>query len=125
VICQTPLCADSPAITFLPKPDFAQQAAARRIVRHAGGFNAVQPEAIEQERHQAGQRLGHDALAREGPADPVAEAGGLGHAAAHIAEIDAAKQRIVAAAEQQEGIAGIVMPFRRRLVHAPAIGGAG
>ena len=58
-----------------------------------------------------------------GLAHPVAEAGGLGDAPAHVAQIDAAHQLPAVAAEDEQAIALIAAPFGRHLAQPAAIGG--
>src|SRR5215467_2761192 len=74
-------------VTLLAEPDLGQKAAAGGVVRQAGGLDTVQTEAVEDEQHERLQRLGHVAVAGVGLADPIAEIGRLGDAAADIAEI--------------------------------------
>src|SRR5882724_5821332 len=109
-------------IAFLAKADLGQEAAAGGVVGQAGGLDTVQAEAVEDEQHERLQRLGHIALARIGLADPIAEIRGLGDAAADIAEIDAAQQGMVVAAEDEEAVAAVFMPFERGLAQAAAKG---
>src|SRR5882672_7795322 len=109
-------------VTLLAEPDLAQEAAAGGVVRQAGGLDTVQAEAVEDEQHERLQRLGHIALARIGLADPIAEIGGLGDAPADIAQIDAAQQGMVVAAEDEEAVAAVFMPFERGLAQAATEG---
>src|SRR5262249_33972544 len=74
-------------IALLADPQLLQQTAAGGVVRQAGGLEAVQSEAVEDEQHERPQRLGHVALAGVVLADPVAEVGRLGDAAADVAEV--------------------------------------
>ena len=55
----------------------------------------MQPQPVEGEVEHQRQRRGHISLPREGLADPVAEARGLGDAAPQVGQADAADQRLV------------------------------
>src|SRR5215467_9773177 len=46
-------------IALFAEAELLQQAAAGRIVRQAGGLDAVQAEPVEHEQHERAQRLGH------------------------------------------------------------------
>ena len=84
----------------------------------------VQVEPVEAVVDDAAKRLGHEALAGVGPADPVAEGAGLGDAAAHVRERDTAENRIVLGAENMEAEREIVAPLLRQLAQPPAVAGA-
>src|SRR3546814_12651381 len=69
--------------------------------------------------------LAHEALAGVALADPVADAGGLGDAAAHVGDRHAATQRVVGEAVDQEGETGAAAPLVAIRLAAAAEGVAG
>src|SRR3546814_11291492 len=69
--------------------------------------------------------LAHEALAGVALADPVADAGGLGDAAAHVGDRHAAHQRVVGEAVDQEGETGAAAPLVAISLEAAAEGVAG
>jgi len=68
---------------------------------------------VEGEFERRLEGLGHVALARMVGADPIADAGRLGDAAAHVVEPDAAEQTIVAPVQDVEGVAAVLVPVER------------
>src|SRR3546814_10977808 len=66
-----------------------------------------------------------DLLAGVALADPVADAGGLGDAAAHVGDRHAAHQRVVGEAVDQEGETGAAAPLVAISLEAAAEGVAG
>src|SRR5690348_16314209 len=91
--------------------DLEQKAAARRVVRQRRRFDAVELQALKGEAQDELKARRHVAPARITLADPIAEAAGLGDAAAHVAETDAAHQRIVLEAKHQEAITLVGAPI--------------
>src|ERR1041385_3138959 len=69
-------------VALLAEADLEEEALARDVGRQARGFDAVEAEAMEGEVEGGGERVGHIAAPRMALADPVAEAAGLGDAAA-------------------------------------------
>src|SRR6185437_2566935 len=86
---------------------FFKQTDRSGIGRYAGRLQPMQPQRAEAERNQGAHRRRHVAFAGKRRADPIADAAGLGDAAADIGERQPADQRIVIAAKDQEGISEI------------------
>ena len=97
----------------------ARYAAGRPPRRGAGGARS------KAKREDQPQPFAHVALAGMRLADPIAEAGGLGDAAADIGEADAAQERVVVAAEEQEAVALVAAPIERVAREAAAEGARG
>src|ERR1700722_8509361 len=100
-------------LSFFAEAAAFEQSPARLIMRQAGGFEAMEPCALEREGKHELQPFGHVAVARMALADPIAEAAGLRDAAPHIADADSAEQRVVARAKEQEAVALIGAPIDR------------
>ena len=89
------------------------------------GIDAARPEA-ELAKTAFGQFLAerdgrdhrHGASGVEAAQDPVADAGRLGDAAAHVIEPDAAEQPVVAPVQDVEGVAAVLVPVDRRPAQA-------
>ena len=64
----------------------------------------MQPQCEEAERHQGAQRRRHQAVAGIGLTDPITDTAGLGDAAAHIRQRDAADQGAIRLAEDEKRI---------------------
>src|SRR6185503_736649 len=92
-------------VAFFGESRLQEQSAARQIMRQAGRLDAVQAQPLESEAQGQRQAFAHIALARMRLADPIADAGAFGDAAADIGEADPAEKRIVLEAEEQEGVA--------------------
>ena len=112
-------------VPLAAEPGLLQQLLARNVVRHARGLDPVQAKGAEAMAEQPGQCLAHVAAPRMGPADPVADAAGLRRPPLHVAERHPAEQRVVIPAEQQEGVADILLPVPELAADAPTEGAAG
>src|SRR5579872_3740872 len=112
-------------IAFLAEAAMKEEGAAWHIVGEARGFHPMEPQMIEGKAQHEAQPFGHAALSRITLAHPIAEAPRFGHAAAHIAETDAAEERLIGAPEEQEAIAEIGTPIGIISLQTPAKGGAG
>lgn len=96
-----PLAGDAQVLlgqALFAEPQFFQQPPAGLVVGEAGGFGAVEAEGAIGEVEEREERLAHVALAGEGGAHPVAEAGALGDPAAQVAKGDAPQELLVAGA---------------------------
>ena len=89
-------------VAFAHEAGIFQQPDRGRVGRDAGGFQPVQPQRGEGERDQRAHRRRHEAVAHIRKPHPIAEAAGLGDAAADIGERQAADERAVGAAEERK-----------------------
>src|SRR5581483_1999668 len=110
--------------TLFAEAALEEEAAARRVVRQCRGFDAMELQALKGEAQYELEARRHVAPARVTLADPIAEAAGLGDAAAHVAEANAADQRIVLEAEHQETVALVGAPIGGVALEAAAKGAA-
>src|ERR1051326_3378742 len=101
-------------VAFLAEAAAREEVAARGVVGEASGLDAVQVQAVEGEAQHEAERLLHVAAAGVALAHPVAEAPGLGDAAAHVGEADAAHELAVLAAEHEEAVALVGAPIGGR-----------
>src|SRR5580658_8006896 len=92
----------TPRKTFLPKSRLGEQTFGRIVGRQARGFDAMEPQCLENEGHKRAHRVEHIALSGEALADPIAERAALRDAAANVRQCTAAKQRIVFGAKDEE-----------------------
>ena len=84
----------------------------------------MQRKRAKSEGQQSPQRSEHAALPRIGLADPIADGRTLGHAAAYIGNGTAAKQNLIARAENQKRIGQIIADFARVPAQSPPECGA-
>ena len=95
------------------------------IARQAGRLEPVQGQVFEGKLLDQRQRRRHVALAREGGADPIAQRGALGDAAADIRQSHGAEQRLARGPKDEERIGGIVFDITPVVLHPGAKGGSG
>jgi integrase len=95
-------------IALLVEAGAQQDGAARRVGRQAGGLDPVQAQPVEGEIEDERQRRRHQPLAREGLADPVAEARRFGDAAAHVRKALAEPAPAEAFARMRHNILGAI-----------------
>ena len=93
-------------------------------MRQACRLQPMQAERDEGEGQHGLDGVGHVAATDVGRADPVADRGRLGDAAPHVADAEAADQRRIRLAEDQEGVALVLPQLALVLAQAPAEGRA-
>src|SRR5215469_16103286 len=93
-------------VAFLPETGSGKNRPAGNVARQAGGFESMQPEALEGKINDERQSRCHVALPRIRLADPIAKARRLGNAATDIRQADAANQGFVKG--KDEKIVGLV-----------------
>ena len=106
-------------IALAHEPGVFQQPDRGGIRRNAGRFETMQAQRIERERHQRAHCAGHQAAARKRLADPVADAARLRDAATDIGKRQAADERMIVLAEQEERI-GLVRALVLGITPQPA-----
>jgi len=111
-------------IALFAETGLEQQAAARPVMRQARRLDPMQLQALESEAEHQAEARAHIAAPGITLADPIAEAAALGHAAANIAEADAADHRAILPAEQEEAVALVGAPVGHIALEAAAKGGA-